>query len=340
MFRNDLGLKIFSVVIGFVLWFYVTYPAANNPTDYRVFTVQYTNLDSDSYAVLQEHPSPIRVSVRGPAESLRDLHAYADNQFIAEINLQNAQPGDYSYPVTLHIGPNVKSDGLEFLPPKQVPVRIVSKVRSPMLVTFEGVDAPPGQDITNATMIPDRITIRGPKAEVQEVKKAVAVVDLKDYPTQKEFVCHVELRNAKGQLVGGVESVPDAVQVQPTLGPAVDQRKLPVSLTWGSPLRHGYSIRDVRCDPAEVLVKGKTNALKKISVVRTEAINLSDVSSERELQVRLIPPRGGLQMEVKTVSVRISVSRPPVAPPPPPKLDTEPPTPLGSRPITPNITAH
>jgi len=333
MLRQDLGLKIFSLLIAIVLWFYVIDPYAS-PSDKRVFKLNYSGLDTDKF-ILKKPPQTVTVNVQGPADALRAMHQLADEQFNADVDLSNATPGLNRYAISrLDAGP-VKSQGLVFSPP-MVNVDIEVKTSVDKNVTVEPAHIPSGLAVTDETMTPDTVSLRGAKADVDRVAKVVGRVDLAGYPSMRDFPAKVELEDKDGKPVSQVDANPAYVSVHPVLGVAVDRANLPVSLTWGSSLKHGYSIRDVSCDPSMITVAGKSNALSKVSVVKTEPINLAEVSADREIRVRLLSPGRGLTLPIRYVNVRIRVSRPPVAPAPAPI--TMPPT--FTSPPQPTITAH
>jgi YbbR domain-containing protein len=268
------------------------------------------------------------------------LQELADSQFLAEVDLQNATAGTNQYPVVhLDFGPSVHAPGVSFLPPRTVTVTIETKTQTPIPVTLQPTNLPPGQGIISQAISPDRVTMRGTKGDLNNVKKAVAIVDLSGVTPDREYTAKVDLEDAKGETVKGVDAVPDSVEVRPMLGPAMDQVKVPVSYSWRGSLRHGYTLRDVKLNPDVVVIKGKTSAIRRVSVVKTKPIDMTKITSDQVVSIDLVPPKGGVQMSVKSVNVRFYVTRPPVAPAPP-KVDTKPSTPPLANPITPSITAH
>lgn len=340
MFRHDLGLKIFSLLIGLAMWFYVTYPAANQPLRIRVFTTIYTNLDADKYKIAKSDKT-IKVPVRGPVDTVNKLQDLADSQFLAEVDLQDAVPGTHDYPlVHLDFGSSVSAPGVSFLPPRTVTVTIEEKTLTTFPVTFEPTNLPPGQGVISQTITPDRVTIRGTKEDLNKVRNAVAIVDLSGVTPDREYTAKVDLKDGKGETVQGVEAVPDTVEVRPMLGPATDQVKVPVAYSWKGELRHGYTLRDVKLNPDVVVIKGKTSAIRRVSVVKTEAIDMAAITSDQVVHARLLPPKGGVQMSAKFVDVRFFVSRPPIAPAPPRMPAAQPSSSPLSKPATPGITAH
>src|ERR1700734_2693404 len=102
MLRHDLGLKILSLFVALALWLYVIYPSAAGSGEPRVFNIVYINLDTEKYIIDTDphrYSRSIKVNVSGPLDALSNLHALSDNQFNAEVNLANAQPGTNLYPV-------------------------------------------------------------------------------------------------------------------------------------------------------------------------------------------------------------------------------------------------
>jgi YbbR domain-containing protein len=325
MFRHDLGLKILSVIVSFVLWLNVVYPLANNPSSFRVFSVSYFGLDTDQFSFAKPPPETVTVSVQGPVDALREMGAYKEDRFKATVRLDNAVAGKAKYRVDLDLSqiPG-KGQGLIYTQPPPVEVEIEPKESRDKPVEVEWDHVPTGLDVTDKTVTPETVSIKGSKSDLDRIARIVATVDLKENATKRDYTAPIDLLDKDGRKIqqvefdkGGqmtqrLEVTPAFVSIQPVLGVAIDKSNVPVSLVWGSPLRHGYSIRDVSCSPSQVEVAGKTNLLRNVSVVRTERIDLSNVTSDRVIRVRLLSPGRGLTMPTRYIDVKVKVSRPPV----------------------------
>jgi YbbR domain-containing protein len=338
MIRHNLGLKILSVLISFALWFYVTYPDASNPFEYRQFALNVYGLDTDAYkykilpgpSVDLKDPKKgpfVIVKMQGPPEALKLLNQYNEDQFNAELSLANATPGVNKYRVDLNPLPQ-KIEGLVFSRPAPIDVEIVPIVPGQKKVEVECMHVPAGFEVVDSSVLPASITVDGAKEDVDRIKRAAVLVDLKFDQSKKDFNANVDLYDSDGKPVSTVQPIPNSVQVHVVLGVATEKTKLLVSPQWGRALRHGYTIRDISCDPSMVSASGKSKAVQSVHVIETEPIDLSNVTSDRILKVHLKSPGHGIVLSAKTVDVRIRVSRPPIepAPVPAPTVVTPPPT--------------
>ena len=202
--KHDISLRLLSLLLSVVLWAVVM--DMDNPERPRTFdnipvrisgaTVlqQQTGL-----SLIEGADSTVKITLRGPSKTLGDIKA---SQIAASVDISGlTEANEYDLPVSV----TVSRSGLEveYISPTKVHVRVdkVDTKDIPVDVNVAGTPAD-GCRAGKPSSPVSTITVQGPAAELANVAKAVAVIDVTGAEsTLTNIECPVTLYDRDGTAV-------------------------------------------------------------------------------------------------------------------------------------------
>jgi YbbR domain-containing protein len=173
--KQNLYLKIFSLVLAIVCW-YVVRGEEERVRDYAV-PLQYTNLSS-SYDLSGQVIDTVAVRLRAPEPVLR---AITEDRLSARIDLSRAPLGEQYITLTPGMIGVPGGARVDQVNPELIKVRIDRKIRREVPVVAEFSGAPPrGYKKVRHVIDPPTVTIEGPANEVTQVTRALTGTILLD----------------------------------------------------------------------------------------------------------------------------------------------------------------
>jgi YbbR domain-containing protein len=305
-FRGHWALAIFSLTAAFTIWVViqdVENPRVEGvvpPETEQFIQVQFVN-SSPNVTVVDTPFVQVRVDAR--EDRIDELR---DRDFRATIDLQGLEAGaEVSLPITVRANDNevrvievIPAEVLVLLEPvkeKDLPVTI--RRTSPLPDGYEEVDPP----IIN----PQFVTVRGPKALVDNVDRVEVDVNLAGQFSDVEVTRELIARNSNGQpqLVTLSES---QATVTFSIEPIVTTREFGVVPVTLGTLATGYFVAHVAIEPKFVQVSASEDVLDSITELRLEDLNLEGASEDMTQTVRIRPiSNANLQPQEVTVMIDI-----------------------------------
>jgi YbbR domain-containing protein len=279
--KTSTGLKIISVLLSVLLWFYVV---NQNETVTGANTVEaqlsYNNVPANLTVV---GPETVKVRVWG---ALRDT-----GPVVAYVDLTGLKIGEHSVPV--HVQP-VKGAMFASVEPDKVTVRLENiKERMVSISTEVKVNPPAGYKLMEITTSPEKCLIRGEKDIVASISSVVASVQLgeaTDITTQKVTL---QARNALGKPVTeGITLSPTSAEVYAIVERQKNIKKVPVKAILQGQLPNGYRLVSVSADPAEVSVLAFEASLENLTEIQTLPLDLSNRQGDFTELLGLSVPEG------------------------------------------------
>ena len=182
---DHIGLKIVSLVIGFLVWLIVV--NVDNPKDTKTFTIPGDSVELlntayiDSYnkmCIQDDDPEPIRVTVNAERKQLQklspsDISVYADLQQAVSLD---TDPVMVPLSVTCSKAPTSTIK----VSPQLMSVRLEDKVSQDYVVTPSYGDSKPGRgyEVGTQTAYPEKIKITGPRSLMNKIDKVIAPVNV------------------------------------------------------------------------------------------------------------------------------------------------------------------
>lgn len=176
--RQNLSLKVFSLVLAIVGW-YVVRGEEERVKDFAV-PLEYVNLPA-TLDLSGRVVDTVAVRVRAPEPVLRTI---AEDRLTARIDLSRAPLGEQYIQLTLgmiHVPGGARVDQVT---PDLIKVRIDRRIRRDVRVVAEFAGSPPtGFQKIRHTIVPPIVTIEGPANEVTKVPRALTGTILLDGET-------------------------------------------------------------------------------------------------------------------------------------------------------------
>lgn len=274
---NNLGLKLASLLLAFVLWFLVV--QINDPTDEKTFRnikVQLINTEllekeNKVYEVL-DATDVVRVTVTAPGSvldqmSVSDIVAQADVSKITDINTiaidvdtPNVEVAEIkSSPDILRL--NVEDRSAKWM---DLTPNIIGKVAD-------------GYMLGNITLTPSRFNVSGPKSVIDQISSAVVELDVSGVSNKLSANVPIQMYDAEGNLLDQTSLTKNVTNVSVSVE-VLATKEVPVSVNYTGTLADGYLTTGVvECSPATVIVAGSSSAVSAVSqiIIPEDRLNIT-----------------------------------------------------------------
>jgi YbbR domain-containing protein len=165
----NLGLKLLSVFLAFVVWFVVSAPRRENVSE-RAFAAPLSLVGMPREMVITT-PVPDTVSVRLRGRS-SDLRALSSQNLEVTLDIRWVQPGEAQVtlrPQAINVPPNVEVISVD---PNRVHFRVEQLRQRAVPIRPFLVGQPPGGFVAgDPTMVPDQALVSGPASQVRNVSE-------------------------------------------------------------------------------------------------------------------------------------------------------------------------
>lgn len=295
-FRQNIFLKILSLIFAIILWFFVVLEDKVEQ-DVEVF-LHYQHVPK-GLILVNSPPEKVRVKVVGPRSILRNL---TRRTLFLNIDLEDLDRGKHL--LTLHPKDISLPAGLEIIgiQPEKIEI-ILERVASRLVAVepmLEGIP-PSGWKVAKVTVVPSKVRIRGPESLVYKVKR------LRTKP--------IDITGLTGEVTKTVElEVPDMITVFPSAMVKVkilikekiverEVKDLPVTPVGAS------TPPKLEPDKVSVVLRGPERLLGPFSELKIKAeVDLSHLKAGRHLvpiRLQLPPEIKILELRPKRITVRI-----------------------------------
>lgn len=206
--RKNFGLKLFALALAILGWAYFRF--ASNPVIAARFDQQLSvpisaaNLPVGYIAHFTEKDAIVTVATK------RGQPPINPQEVKAVLDLSNKSAGIYNVPVQL-VAPNIV---VQSLSPASVSLSIekIDARPFPLSLHYTG-NATNGVVVSDATQVPNDVTVHGPTSLLSQVTAVQLDVPLPQSPSAFDSMVRPVPVNSLGQEVAGVEVAPDLVRV-------------------------------------------------------------------------------------------------------------------------------
>jgi len=290
LIKNNLGMKILSVVIGILIWFLVS--ASNDP----IVTKRYSNIPVNlinsniltesgmTYSV--ESGDTVDIIVKGN-KSIMNLITKSD--FTAEADLsQLTKWGTARIQVTALR----YADRLEItLGNTQVVSVNVEEIRARSLkVVVNATEKPAkGYVIGSPTSSPSLIEVVGPQSKIEkiagisvDVNVAGASEDVKEKILQSEYI----LFDENGEEISQDLLTFEQKSLKATV-PILKKKEVTIKLeTKGNP-KEGYSLSSLEYEPKKLVITGREDEIKDLKSITLDSISIEGLSKTYTDEIKI-----------------------------------------------------
>jgi len=296
--NKTLGLKIVSVILAVLLWFYVVNQGALNTASNSVkVNLDYRHLQA---GLSINAPTTVNVKLWGVFQETNDL--------TASVDLAGLKEGSYELPV--YVEP-VKGAMFTSVQPDKVKVTLEKIKENSIPISFDIRQNPPaGYEMLDIKAVPEKCIIQGAEDDVKKVSSVVCPVDLENFKDFSSFSGKLLALDASGNPVSnGITMIPDTVTVYVVINEKMSSKKVSISPSVSGNLSEGYSMVQAVVYPNNITVIGSEAKIKDISELTTDEIDITGHRESFESEKQVIVPEG-VHVYPSNVLIHVEISNP------------------------------
>jgi YbbR domain-containing protein len=280
--RNRWLARGASLAFAVVLWFYVTWEGTELTSRKFLVPLNYQGIP-DGYSISHRIDN-VEVRLEGRLEEFALMNR---RDVSASVGVSDLSPGKYSLPIQV-----VSPSGLRVANyiPNTVDFelfRMISRSLRPSLV-LQG-DMPENLVLSSVDITPPEVTVRGAEASVMEVRRAEARSTVADMGGGSEMELPVLLLKDNGEA-SSIEADPPYVRVKAQFIRAMQETRVPVNVQVTGVPGNGLEIGNIVISPDTVLLRGTDAALRGVSGLMLNPIDVTGHTENMNMDIPLEPP--------------------------------------------------
>ena len=306
-FKKDIVLKVISVLIAIIIWFFVM-DSSSNPLETTTFTVPIKTknenmLNEKNIGIKNSnYPQEVLLSVRGRRNKLIGLNP---NNFEIVLDFAQVQTIDDSV-IPLNVPTSdVKGISIVEINPNSVELDIENIIKKsfPVEVQYEGTPKRKYEVISHIVE-PEKIQVRGFESVVNSVNKVIVLVDINGLDRDTTIRKDYKIFDKDGNEINDLTS-----------NTSVDVRvefAKEISLTTyvtGNP-HQDYVFKKISVNPDKVLVKGPPEELDNLNEIKIEPFNIQNAKENKSEEIPItLPENITLASEEKEVEISVEIEK-------------------------------
>lgn len=299
--NKDNIAKLTALITAIVLWF-VVMNEQNPPADvtYQV-PLHIRNVQADHF--VSQNDEKVDVTVRGPRSVVASA---AVDEFYAYLDMAQLDTGTHK--VKVHA---VVPSSLEIvaITPDKCSVTLDKMVRQNRKVelAYSGL-ATEGVRVDAVKTEVEEVVLDGPSLLLDKVTTVVAHVDLagKEQDFSEEAV--IKALDSEGKEVTGITIAPDKTAIQGKVISVPVSKTVKVSFQTVGNLPSDLELKDVEMNRNEVAVSGYRPNVEAVDSLKTEPLNLSNITGSTTVELKIVFPEG-ITSDVQTIAVTLDVAK-------------------------------
>ena len=289
---NNLGLKIIALVFSTFLWLIVV--NLDNPVSSRTFAdipVTIVNDDiitsaGDVYQVVGDQT--VSVVVYANREVRQHL---SSDDIVATADIKEMDTSTGLVPVSISIPDYSGQYESAEAVPRNLQIQREKSGRKVLALTADTTGIPrDGYVIGEMTVHPENVTITGPESVLDQIEKAVAVVDVEGISEDAEKTAELKLYDANENIVGqnqlennlGDDGLTVSIEV-------LKEKSVPVTAEVSGTPAEGYQYTGCTTEPESVQICGKSDVIDDVEqiMIPSSVINIDGAQSPVEKTVNI-----------------------------------------------------
>lgn len=311
-FTDNLGLKIIAIIFAVFLWLIVV--NLDNPVSTQTFSevpVTIINEDiilsaGDTYQVLGEEKVSVVISA---TRQVRQKLKKEDIVATADIKEMDTSTG--LVPIKISI-PNYagKYESAEAAP-RNLQIQREKSGKKVLSLTVSTGDSKvrDGYILGDMTVNPDKVTITGPESILDQIDRAVALIDVEGLAKDSEETAKLELYDISGNPISQTRLGNNLGEGGITVSVEVLKIKsVPILLTVSGTPAEGYKYTGYSSEPETVQIYGEKDVIDKIEEIDVPAIDVSEASEpvQKSVNISEYLPKGVQLVDEKTANVTVT----------------------------------
>lgn len=291
------GLKIISVVMALLLWFYVANQGElSTGTNLAEVKLDYYNIPADMNV---SGPEKVMVKLWGSFNEAENIEAFVD--------LAGLKAGEQI--LSVNVKP-VKGVMFTTVQPQKIKLTLENVSEKSLAINYEIVKQPPeGYKVLDILTVPERCLIKGEKAAVEKVSMVVSSIDLGNVKDITSLSLNLIPRDEKGERINeGIRIVPQSVEVYAVVEEIHKFKNLNVKAFIKGEADEGYRVKEVIVDPERVKAWGDEKRLALINEISTQEINFNERNESYSREIDLQIP-ASLNVYPSSINVTVIIEK-------------------------------
>lgn len=290
--KRNWKIKLLSLIIAIFMWSYII--ASTNPSiPIRLSGVPiiYENTDSlsaDDLMIDADTQRTVDISLIGQRNRIINItnshvRVTADFQGLGE-GLNNVRL-NYAVPdgITIEDYQSSLDVNIEKIINREFPVEIQNVGNLPADYMLE-----------SRQVVPNSITIRGPRSNIDRIAKVVTELDLSNLEGNININKDVRAIDENGETVENLTYGQDFANI---IAVVYKQKEVTIEKNLVGEIGDNYRVDSAELNKSTVLIKGPKEAIDKINSIETQEINIEEL-----IQSRTIPVKFTLHSDISLVS--------------------------------------
>lgn len=304
LLTSDTAWKIYSILIAVLLWCAVMFTQNPDRTRWlRSVPVRITNLEAleeSGQYLKDELPLTVDVKITGKLLYVIKAEAVSVN---GEIDPETN---------TCRLTPAASSGIMVQDMKKEIPVELEKKGTAAQVLQAEFSEEITEEErkLVEARFETEKVKIVGPQSKILQIAGAyvrIEKADIEEGSLGKLMYKDLVIKDAEGRImdISTNRFRPEANQVGVTLL-RLEKQELPVKVVLSGAPEEGYKVASAQSEPATVFVVAKSGAEEKIESIRTEAVDVEGLKSDkRKTKIQLELPAGYVFLNEKDATVDV-----------------------------------
>ncbi len=280
-----------AIILSVIAWLSITYQT-NPPQQVIIENVPLVvDRPAAGLLLMTELPAVVDIQIQTTQDRIDEL-SVANIQ--ASVNIVGLEPGEHRVPVQVQL-PDSRSQ-LMWVKPTNINVVLepeVTEVFTPTVKILDISNLPIGYSLSEISLSPKTVMIKGPKSQVERIREVRVEVELGNRKSDfQETIVPKLLTNEGSEL--DLSMSPGGVLVTVPIQQNFFTKEVPVRAdVIASSLATGYEIRSISISPSVVTLSGDRASIDRAGdYVNTTQIILDKVFDSLTVQTPLVVPEG------------------------------------------------
>lgn len=304
--KKQIIVRIACLIASFCLWLYIN--NYENPIKtYKVknVTVQVLNQDllkQNNFVLSPNQSFQINLTIKGGAVDVYSAKA-SDFKLVADLSSYALKKGDNRIPVKIEKSPNdinvVQTDSLWV----DINLDEYAQKTVPVNTNIQGKPQT-GRYPSEASVNPRNVTVSGPAKNIKLVDHVEVNVNVTNLSSDAELKVTPEPVDSKGNLISDVKVQPGIINVTVPIRKA---KSVGINVKTSGQPPSNISIKSIYPEQNYVNITGSQSELDNVDNIDTENVDLTKITEDAEIKVKLNVPKNINVVGSDTVLVKVVV---------------------------------
>ncbi|HYE80996.1 MAG TPA: CdaR family protein [Clostridia bacterium] len=302
LLNKDITIRILSVMLALLLWFYVITEQNPEMTKEIIVPVRLVNTVflEKSNMVMVNDPNNFKLTlkIKGKKDVLDKLNETTVDA-IADLEGHRLKGENF-----VKININGIPEGVNILMKSIESLKVVLEPRVSIQKSVTvNIMGNPSQGLAAMTPVlaPNDVVITGAESQINKIKNVRVDVDIASVNAEVKKILPVRVLDESGKDIQGISIDPGTVEVSI---PIENTKRVSLEMDLSGQPAAGYMVNSISVQPGEILITGKQQALAGINSLKTEKIDITEGTADVSKEVRLVLPDG---IELVNVNEKVSI---------------------------------